>query len=131
MPCELTLDRTSRIPLYRQMLDQIRSAIYAGALAPGERLPSVRQIAGRLVVNPLTVARTLNELEAAGLVECRWGKGSFVRRLPESRREKARSTALLSAAQALAARAAQLGFGLEDAIAALRAVPAQEEHSDA
>jgi len=125
MPCELTVDSKGKTPLYRQILEQLRSGIYAGTLAPGEKLPSVRQMAAALGVNPLTVARALNELEAAGLVESQWGKGSFVLPVAASRREAARRAALAAAAQELASRARHLGFEIEDAVRALRAVLAQ------
>ena len=122
MPCELTLDRESRIPLFRQLVDQLRVAIYAGHLAAGEQLPSVRQMAATVGADPLTVARAINELEAEGLVVCKRGKGNFVRSLSEERREHARWVCLLEAARKLASRATRLGFELEDTVSALRAV---------
>jgi hypothetical protein len=61
-----------------------------GGIGPGEQLPSVGELAGELAVNPLTVARAMNELEAAGLIESRWGKGNFVRQMKAAQREVAR-----------------------------------------
>lgn len=65
-------------PLYLQLIRQIKHAIASGALAPGEQLPTVRQLAADLVINPNTVARAYRELEHDGLLEGVTGRGSFV-----------------------------------------------------
>ncbi len=66
-------------PLYRQLVRQIAEGISMGSLEPGERLPSLRELAERLVVAPLTVKKAYDELEARGLIESRRGQGTFVR----------------------------------------------------
>ena len=71
-------DTTSRTPIYRQLIDQIRRAIARGQLKPGDRLPSVRQLSRDLVVNPNTIARSYTELEREGTIVTQQGRGAFV-----------------------------------------------------
>jgi GntR family transcriptional regulator len=115
VPYQLGIDKRRKLAPYRQILEQLRAAILAGNLSPGEKLPSVREMARNLKVNPLTVARAVNELESAGLVESRWGKGSFVLTIPNTRRKKERIKALKNAAREFSSRSRQLGFGIEEA----------------
>jgi len=61
-------DSTSRAPIYRQLIEQVREAVARGRLAEGERLPSVRQLSKELVVNPNTIARAYTELEREGVI---------------------------------------------------------------
>lgn len=65
-------------PLYEQVLDQVRSAITKGEIALGEKMPSVRETAQGLKINPNTVMRAYQELERDGLTETRRGQGTFV-----------------------------------------------------
>ncbi len=66
------------IPLYVQLIEQVKHAIETGAVRSGERLPTIRKIAEDLVMNPNTVARAYRELEHAGVIEVRHGAGAFV-----------------------------------------------------
>lgn len=75
---EIQIDAASRQPIYRQLMVQVREAVARGRLQPGERLPSVRELSSRLVVNPNTVARGYRELEQEGLLNTRPGKGVFI-----------------------------------------------------
>jgi GntR family transcriptional regulator len=77
----LSVDPHSGLPLYRQIMDQVRRMIVAGRLVPGDRLPSVRDLAVTLQINPLTVGKAYGELEREGTVEMRRGLGMFVRPL--------------------------------------------------
>jgi GntR family transcriptional regulator len=72
------INEKSALPIYRQIIDQICRAVAAGQLAPGDRLPSVRELAARLLVNPNTVARVYRDLERDGLLETRRGQGTYV-----------------------------------------------------
>jgi GntR family transcriptional regulator len=74
----LHLSPQSGLPLYRQMLQQLRERIASGQLAPGAQLPSVRDLSADLHVNPLTVGKVYQLLEDEGLVEFRRGQGTFV-----------------------------------------------------
>lgn len=75
---KLTLQRESEIPLYRQVVEQVRDYIRSGVLAPGSRLPTVRQLAGELGLTRLTVQNAYAELQAEGLIEGSVGRGTFV-----------------------------------------------------
>lgn len=68
----------SNVPIYRQIVDQVRRAISMGTLAPGDQLPSVRALAENLVVNPNTVAKAYSSLTQEGVLEGHAGKGLFV-----------------------------------------------------
>jgi GntR family transcriptional regulator len=73
------IDRRTGTAVYAQLVQQVRQAIRMGRLAPGEQLPTAREVAERLGINPNTVFKAYRELEVAGLVEPRQGSGTFVR----------------------------------------------------
>jgi GntR family transcriptional regulator len=78
MPIRFQLDAASGVPFYRQVIDQILAGIATGALARGERLPTVRALAVELAVNLNTVARAYKELEIRGVLSTQQGSGTFV-----------------------------------------------------
>jgi GntR family transcriptional regulator len=65
--------------MYAQLIDQVKRSVAVGALAPGERLPTVKQLAVELTINPNTVARAYRDLERDGVIATTPGRGSFVR----------------------------------------------------
>jgi len=69
---------SSGVPIYLQLMEQVKHSIETGALRPGEQLPGIRPLAEELVVNPNTVAKAYRELEHEGVVELRQGAGAFV-----------------------------------------------------
>jgi GntR family transcriptional regulator len=69
---------SSGVPIYLQLMEQVKHAIETGALRPGDQLPGIRPVAEELVVNPNTVAKAYRELEHLGLLELRHGAGAFV-----------------------------------------------------
>ena len=73
------LNPSSGIPLYLQLMEQIKHAVETDAIRPGDQLPSVRKMAEELVINPNTVARVYRELEREGVIEVRHGAGAYVR----------------------------------------------------
>lgn len=75
---EFEVNTTGREPIYRQVAGQIREAIARGRLAPGARLPSVRELSKTLIVNPNTIARAYTDLEHEGVLNTRPGLGVFV-----------------------------------------------------
>src|SRR5882672_8198259 len=75
---EFRLDLHSGVPVYRQIIDQVIGGIAAGALAPGDQLPTVRQMAVDLSVNPNTVIRAYRELEIREVLETQQGTGTFI-----------------------------------------------------
>src|SRR4029079_10397573 len=66
------------VPIYLQLMEQVKHAIETGALRPGEQLPGIRPLAEELVINPNTVAKAYRELEHEGVIELRHGAGAFV-----------------------------------------------------
>src|SRR5438067_13727978 len=72
------LDLASGVPVYRQIIDQVLGGMAAGTLAPGAQLPTVRQVAVDLTINPNTVVRAYRELEIRGVLETQQGTGTFI-----------------------------------------------------
>jgi len=103
------IDPHSGVPVYRQMIDQFKYYAASGALKTGEQLPSIRELAQSLAINPTTVVRVYTELEREGVIEMRHGKGAFVansaRRMTATERERA----LRRLARQLAVEALQTG----------------------
>ena len=75
----LHLNPSSGVPLYLQLIEQVKHAIETGTLRADDQLPSVRQIAEELLINPNTVARAYRELEHEGIVELKQGTGAYIR----------------------------------------------------
>jgi GntR family transcriptional regulator len=69
---------SSGVPIYLQLMEQVKHGIESGALRPGEQLPGIRPLAEELVINPNTVAKAYRELEHEGVIELRHGAGAFV-----------------------------------------------------
>jgi GntR family transcriptional regulator len=117
------LDLHSGVPAYRQIIDQVRGALAAGALIAGDQLPTVRQLAVDLAINPNTVVRAYKELELGGLLETQQGTGTFIgaQRLPRANAERDRQLSQIVANAV--ARAGAAGFTVDDLIEQLRARP--------
>ena len=110
------LDRTSGVPAYRQLVDQVRHAVQLGNLVPGDQLPTVREAVKQIAINPNTVHRAYRELESQGVTEGRQGSGTFIRRrLSKMPKEQGRLEDDLSAWMS---RARTAGLG-DEAITAL------------
>ncbi len=75
---EFKLDIKSGVPFYRQIVDQIRYGIASGRLLPGEQIPTVRDLAVQLEINPNTVRKAYSELEILGVLDTQQGTGTFV-----------------------------------------------------
>src|SRR5262249_10426007 len=91
------------VPIYLQLMEQVKHAVETGALRAGEQLPGIRPLAEELVINPNTVAKAYRELEHAGVVELRHGAGAFI---ADSARGK-KATAAVRAGQAVVAAAVE------------------------
>ena len=100
------------VPIYLQLMEQIKHAIETGALAPGDQLPGIRPLAEELVINPNTVAKAYRELEHAGVIELRHGAGAFV----SGQAGRAKAADAVRAAQPIVAAAIERlrGRGLTD-----------------
>src|SRR2546423_14533880 len=77
---------SSGVPIYLQLMEQVKHAIETGALRPGEQLPGIRPLAEELVINPNTVAKAYRELEHEGVIDLRHGAGAFVTEQPRARK---------------------------------------------
>ena len=99
-------------PIYSQIIDNFRTQIRAGVLLPGERLPSVRELAGELAINPNTIQRAYRELEMEGWIASVPGKGSFVCGIPGS--EKGEKDALLKTLEETVQALLQKGMTVEE-----------------
>ena len=77
---------SSGVPIYLQLMEQVKHGIETGALRPGEQLPGIRPLAEELVINPNTVAKAYRELEHEGVIELRHGAGAFVSANPRAKK---------------------------------------------
>ena len=91
------------VPIYLQLMEQVKHAIETGALRPGEQLPGIRPLAEELVINPNTVAKAYRELEHEGVIELRHGAGAFVSGQPRAKK----ATDALRTAQPIVAAAVE------------------------
>jgi DNA-binding transcriptional regulator YhcF (GntR family) len=119
-PFQFALDLHSGVPVYRQIVDQVRGGIASGSLTEGDQLPTVRQLAVDLSINPNTVMRAYRELELGGLLETHQGTGTFISEKKLERKSAERERQLVQMANEFAARAGAAGFTLEDLIDRLR-----------
>ena len=109
-------DMASGVPVYRQIIDQILGGIASGALSPGDQLPTVRQLAVDLAVNPNTVVRAYRELEIRGVLSTQQGVGTFITTLPVKPGDAERQRQLDQLVGSLMARAGSAGFSADDII---------------
>ena len=114
------IDPHSGVPFYRQIIDQVQFAIANDTLAPGERLPTVRQLAVDLKINPNTVARAYQELEIKGVVNTQMGTGTFVGSEKIEISEQQRRRMLDQICTELLSRASAYGFAVSEVIESLR-----------
>jgi GntR family transcriptional regulator len=96
----LRVNPSSGVPIYLQLMEQVKHSIETGALRPGEQLPGIRPLAEELVINPNTVAKAYRELEHDGVIELRHGAGAFVSAAGRGRKDtdKLRAGQLIVAA---------------------------------
>jgi len=119
------LDLHSGVPVYRQVIDQVRGAIASGLLTAGDQLPTVRQLAVDLAINPNTVVRAYRELEFGGLLETHQGTGTFISAQKMKRADAERERQLAQIVADCVSRAGAAGFTVDELIEELRGL-AQE-----
>ncbi len=117
---QLKLDLRSGVPVYRQIIDQVRAGMAAGALSSGDQLPTVRQLAVDLAINPNTVLRAYRELELGGMLETHQGTGTFISEKKITRNNAERERQLAQLASDVASRAGASGFTVEELLDRLR-----------
>jgi GntR family transcriptional regulator len=126
---DITISVADGVPIYRQIVNQIRYLAASGALAPGEELPPIRTLALQLKVTPNTVVKAYDELEAAGVIHKRRGSGSFVSETRSSPLADAERQRLIERrVDALLAEAHQLSFTADDVLRVIRERRAVMEH---
>src|ERR1051326_1855392 len=114
------LDLQSGVPVYRQIIDQVMGGIASSALAGGDQLPTVRQVAVDLSINPNTVVRAYRELEIRGVLETQQGTGTFVSHQKVKRDDVERERQLNQLVSEFVSRAGAAGFTIEDLLEQLR-----------
>lgn len=108
------LDMATGVPVYRQIMDQVMGAIASGALLPGNQLPTVRQLAVDLAVNPNTVVRAYRELEFRGVLDTQHGTGTFITQRKVKRSDVEHQRQLGQLVADFVARAGSSGFTLDE-----------------
>src|SRR3954462_5684598 len=114
------LDLASGVPVYRQIIDQVLGGMAAGTLAGGDQLPTVRQVAVDLSINPNTVARAYRELEIRGVLDTQQGTGTFISHQKLKVDELERERRLQQIVSEFVARAGASGFTVDDLLDTLR-----------
>ena len=117
---EFRLDLHSGVPVYRQIIDQVMGGMAAGTLSGGDQLPTVRQVAVDLAINPNTVVRSYRELEIRGMLETQQGTGTFISHQKVKRDDAERQRQLNQLVGEFLTRAAGAGFTIGDLIEQLR-----------
>lgn len=123
---QFRLDASTGVPVYRQLIDQLLSAIAAGKLAAGDQLPTVRQVAVDLTINPNTVMRAYRELEIRGITTTQQGTGTFITGQKVKAGDAQRRRRLSQMVGEVISRAGGEGFSIEELLEVLQEL--QEEH---
>ena len=112
----ISVDVHSGVPVFRQIMDQVRFQIASGVLEPGDELPPTRTLSAELGVNPMTISKAYGYLEKEGVVERRPGRPLVVRRIRSKKLEKARIAQLQQALAPVITVTRQLKIEEEDAV---------------
>jgi GntR family transcriptional regulator len=120
------LDGHSGVPVYRQLIDQVQAGVASGTLAAGDQLPTVRQVAVDLAINPNTVSRAYREMEIRRMLDTQQGTGTFVadRKVEYSKDERERLLGQLVGE--FVSRAGAAGFTLKQLMKALKELHPEE-----
>src|SRR6202453_2111644 len=124
-PFTFRLDMHSGVPLYRQLIDQVQAAVATGALLAGDQLPTVRQLAVDLEINPNTVVRAYREMEIGGLLETHQGTGTFISTQKMKRPDAQRDKQLAQIVADCVSRAGAAGFTVDELIEELRGLSSE------
>ncbi len=117
---EILIDAKSGVPFYRQIIEQVKFGIASGELDPGEQLPTVRQLAVDLSVNPNTVIRAYRELEIEGVLDTQQGSGTFVSNKRPEVDQLERRRMLDQILTDMLARASDYGLSLDEVLQGLQ-----------
>jgi GntR family transcriptional regulator len=108
------------LPIYQQIINQVKYLVASGRLIPGDELPAIRVLAEQLLVNPNTVAKAYRELESQGVVESRHGSGTYISDEGSPLKKKELLKALQERADTLLAEGLQMGMELEEILELVR-----------
>ncbi len=123
----LRLDTHSGVPVYRQLMEQIRFLVASGVLEPGAEIPSTRSLSASLGVNPMTISKAFQLLEQEGVLERRPGRPLVVRGRPPRDAQAARLEQLRQELKPVAGKVRQLGIDPAEAVRVLRALLREDE----
>ena len=124
---EFRLDLASGVPVYRQIIDQVLLAVATGTLQGGRQLPTVRQVAVDLAINPNTVLRAYRELEIRGTISSQQGIGTFITRQRVEMDQAQRDMRLSRLAANCASRAGAEGFSVVELLERLEELSPRED----
>ena len=122
---QFRLDLKSGVPVYRQLIDQVLVAVASGGLSAGDQLPTVRQLAVDLSINPNTVVRAYKELEIRGMLTTQQGTGTFITSKRVKQDEVQRQRRLTQVVDEFVARVAADGYTVEEILARLEELLAE------
>jgi len=117
---EIRLSTSDGLPVYRQIVNQVKYLIASGRLSPGQELPTIRAMAERLVINPNTVVHAYAELEREGAIVCRHGSGSYVADTSSRQTTSEARRSLEAKVDSLLADAAHLNLNLSEILDLIR-----------
>jgi GntR family transcriptional regulator len=118
----IRLDSKTGVPIYLQIINEIKGSILSGSLVAGEKLPSVRELAMSLKVNPNTIAKSYRELKHDGVIESQWGGGYFVASDIKKVTQKDKEILMSKAFQQLINEAKDLGFNEKEQLALFKKI---------
>lgn len=114
------IDQSSNIPIYQQIVQEVKKAILKGVLRPGDRLPSVRELSVQLTINPNTIQKSYQELERQKVIETRRGRGTFVTTHYNPREDEEKLTELKENLKNILVEAYYLGLDRNDILQLIR-----------
>jgi GntR family transcriptional regulator len=117
---EIRLSTADGVPVYRQIVNQVKYLVSCGRMTPGQELPPIRALAERLLINPNTVVRAYSELAKDGLVVSRHGSGTYIAENSPPPPQHAVTQELAAKADALLTDATHVNLGLEDVVQLVR-----------
>lgn len=117
---DIIIDLTDGVPIYRQIINQIKYLVASGLLLPGEELPPIRTLALQLKVTPNTIVKAYDELETSGVVHKRRGAGTYISEGRQQMARRERRRIIEQRIDALLAEAHQLNFSVDDILRLLR-----------
>jgi Predicted transcriptional regulators len=129
-PFRFALDAKSGVPVYRQLIDQVLLAMASGTLRGGSQLPTVRQLAVDLSINPNTVVRAYKELEIRGILTTQQGTGTFITEKKITRDDAMRQRRLTQLVSGLVSQAGGEGFTIDDILAVLNDLAKEKKTGD-